>query len=347
MRKSKVRRVLTLIVAAVLLTANICSTSYAAENGYTYLLMPTQIKKIAGTYFIVDCNHNQVIYSDNPGKELRYWNVMTRNVKNPHALTSDGEIYMVADTENNRLLTFRKSYGVFYPIEIIENVGIRPHFVDYDYETGQFYAWSSMTGEMYIYERKDGEKEKEEDKDKEKKEEKEEEEEKEKDKEKDKEKEKDTNKELVLVQIRAIPELSGCYARSFTILGDVILFPAVERSSIIMADKDTFEIIKEYPVPEAIAGMVQVSIVDGYFFITVSTDRMYNPNTSTVIRAKSLDDLAIGNYESLYGTFGNNGTPYYVSSFEGSYYMIHENAAPNIYRFRAKDGKIFDIKGMF
>lgn len=311
MRKIKMKRILTLLMAAILVAANFCPRAYAAENGYTYLLMPTQIKKIAGTYFIVDCNHNQVIYSDNLGKELRYWNVMTRNAKSPHALTSDGEVYMVADTDNNRLLTFRKSYGVFYPIETFENVGIRPHFVDYDYETGQFYAWSSMTGEMYIYERKPG-----------------------------------TN-QLLLAEIKAVPELDGCYVRSFTLLGDVILFPAVERSSIVMVKKDTFEIINEYPVPDAIAGMVQVSIVDDYFFITVSTDRMYNPNTSTVIRAKSLEDLAIGNYTSLYRTFGNNGTPYYVSNFDGSYYMIHENAAPNIYRFHAKDGKIFDVKGMF
>lgn len=311
MKKLKIKRILTLIIAAALAALRLCTPVYAAENGYDYLLMPTQILKIAGTYYIVDCNHNQIIYSNSLNTELRHWNVMTRNTKSPHALTSDGEIYMAADTDNNRILTFSKSYDSFSPLEVFENVGIRPHYVDYDYDAGQFYAWSSMTGEMYIYERIPG------------------------------------TKSLALAEIRAIPELNGCYVRSFTLLGDVILFPAVERSSIVAVDKRTFAIVGEYPVPEAMAGMVQVSVVDGYFFVTVSTDRWYNSGTATVIRAKSLEDIAVGNYTSLYSVFGNNGTPYYISRFDGSYYMIHENAAPNVYRFHAQDGNIFDVKGMF
>lgn len=114
-----------------------------------------------------------------------------------------------------------------------------------------------------------------------------------------------------------------------------------------MVDKKTFEVLNEYPVPDSISGMVQISIIDGYFFVTISTDRHYNLQMSTVIRAKTLEDFSTGNYENLYSLFGNNGTPYYVSYFDGSFYMIHENAAPNVYRFRAENGIIYDIKGMF
>lgn len=283
---------------------------HAAENGYSYLLMPTQIIKINNLYFIVDCNHNQVIYSDNLNTPLRSWNVLTRNAQKPHAIASDGELYVVADTDNNRILTFEKTYDGFRPLQIFEEVGNRPHFVDYDYSEQLFYVWSSMTGEMYLYQ-----------------------------------KEADTNF-LSLQAIFSIPELTDCYVRSFTITGDVILFPAVERSSIILVDKKTFEVLNEYPVPDCMAGMVQISIVDGSFFITVSTDRQYNLNASTVIRASSLEDLSAGNYENLYSLFGNDGTPYYVSYFDGAYYMIHENAPPNIYRFRSEQGKIYDIKGL-
>ena len=283
----------------------------AAENSYSYLLMPTQITKINNTYFIVDCNHNQIIYSDSPGTSLGNWKVMTRDTNSPHAIAGDGNIYMVVDTDNNRILTFEKGYSTFRHLQTIENVGVRPHFVDYDYADGLFYVWSSMTGGMYLYE-------------------------------------KEPKTQLVtLREIKTIPELSNCYVRSFTILGDVILFPAVERSSILMADKYTFEIINEYPVPDCMAGMVQVSMVDGCFFVTVSTDRQYNLQASTVVRAHSLEDFENGNYENLYSLFGNSGTPYYVSYFDGSYYMIHENTAPNIYRFHADNGSIYDIKGMF
>lgn len=236
---------------------------------------------------------------------------MTRNTEKPHAITSDGEIYMVTDTDNNRILTFEKGYNTFKPLQTFEQVGIRPHYADYDYADGLFYVWSSMTGEMYLYKRTP------------------------------------ETKLITLQEVKTVSELNNCYVRSFTILGDVILFPSVERSSILMVDKKTFEVLNEYPVPDSISGMVQISIIDGYFFVTISTDRHYNLQMSTVIRAKTLEDFSTGNYENLYSLFGNNGTPYYVSYFDGSFYMIHENAAPNVYRFRAENGIIYDIKGMF
>lgn len=300
-----------LILLCIILSEIHTPAAYATENGYSYLLMPTQITKINNTYFIVDCNHNQIIYSDQLGTELQNWSVMTRNAKSPHALTSDGEIYMVADTDNNRILTFEKSYDRFKELQTFENVGTRPHFVDYDYADELFYAWSSLTGEMYLYKKVPG------------------------------------TKSVALQEIKSVPELSGCYVRSFTILNDVILFPAVERSSILMVDKKTFEILEEYPVPDCMAGMVQISIVDGYYFITVSTDIQYHLQASTVIRARTLEELSSGSYETLYNLFGNNGTPYYVSHFDGAYYMIHQNASPNMYRFHAENGGISDIKKMF
>ena len=288
---------------------SICT--YAAENGYSYLLMPTQITKINNLYFIVDCNHNQVIYTDNLNTDLMHWKVMTRDVKKPHAIASDGDIYMITDTDQNRILTFEKGYDCFSPLQTIEHIGSRPHFVDYDYSNNLFYVWSSMTGEMYLYKRIP------------------------------------ETKLITLQEIKTIPELTNCYVRSFTILEDVILFPAVERSSILMVDKNSFAVINEYPVPNHMAGMVQISIVDNNFLVTVSTDLQYNLQYSTVVRAQHLEDFALGNYEDLYNLFGNNGTPYYISYFDGSYYMIHENAAPNIYRFHAKNGSFYDIKGLY
>lgn len=288
-----------------------CLTICAAENGYSHLLMPTQIKKIGNTYFIVDCNHDQVIYSDQLSTSLANWKVLTRDTKKPHAIASDGEIYMITDTDNNRILTFEKGFSSFKSLQTFDDIGTRPHFVDYDSTSGLFYVWSSMTGEMFLFKKIPG------------------------------------TKTVALQEIKAIPELGSCYVRSFTIAGDVILFPAVERSSILLVDKNTFEVLNEYPVPEHMAGMVQITILDGYFMVTVSTDIQYNLQASTVVRARSLEDFAAQNYETLYSLFGNNGTPYYISYFDGSYYMIHENAAPNVYRFHAQDGIIYDIKGMF
>lgn len=97
-----------LSLTVILINLASCLPTHAAENGYSHLLMPTQIKKIGNTYFIVDCNHDQVIYSDQLSTDLANWKVLTRDTKNPHAIAGDGEICMVVDTDNNRVLTFAK-----------------------------------------------------------------------------------------------------------------------------------------------------------------------------------------------------------------------------------------------
>lgn len=305
------KKLIYLLLAVFILCMECQHPILAAENGYTYLHTPTQIIKINNTYYIVDCYHDQIIYTDNLNTELRYWKVMTRNLQKPHALASDGEIYMVADTDNNRVLTFSKNYDSFRLLQTFEQVGTRPHYVDYNHTDETFYVWSSLTGEMYLYKKTPG------------------------------------TKSLTLQEIKSIPALKGCYARSFTITGDTILFPVVERSSILAVDKNSFEIIKEYPVPDSMAGMVQVNMIDGYYFITVSTDRQYDSKGAAIVRAQSLEDFSTGNFEELSSFFGNDGTPYYVSYFDGAYYMIYEGTDPHVYRFHAENGAICNVQKMF
>ena len=59
-------------------------------NTYEALKVPTQITKQGDYYFIVDCYHNQVIYTKNMGIPLKEWKVMTNDVTLPHAIASDG-----------------------------------------------------------------------------------------------------------------------------------------------------------------------------------------------------------------------------------------------------------------
>jgi hypothetical protein len=154
-------------------------------------------------------------------------------------------------------------------------------------------------------------------------------------------------KNVVLTEIKDIPYAKDCYIRSFTIAGNVILFPVIERSSIMMVDIDSFKVLGEYSVPYNLSGMAQISIIGNYFYLTVSTDINYSENSSTIVRAKNLTDFATGNYENLYGLFGNKGTPYFISAFDGAFYMIRENAAPNVYRFNVTNDVISNVRGMF
>ena len=81
---------------------------------------------------------------------------------------------------------------------------------------------------------------------------------------------------------------------SFTILDDRIYFVS-GNSNIIEADLYTFKVLNRYPVPDAIAGMIQLEKIQNYYYITVSTDITGNQDFATLIRVKHLKDLEKGN----------------------------------------------------
>lgn len=282
----------------------------SSNNGYGFLQVPTQITKYGNTYFIADCYHDQIIYSENLGAPLKSWKLMTNNVHQPHALASDGTVYLVVDTENHRVISYEKGSDRFKEVQTFEGIGNRPHYVTYEPSDGLFYVWSSLTGEMFLFRRTPG------------------------------------TSELVLEEIRSIPMLNGLYVRSFTIVGDSILFPCVELGCILQVNRYSFETEQFYPVPDTIAGMVQITPIQNYFYITVSSDRSYNRSYATIIRTSDLGSLQYGNYEDLKHLFGNNGTPYYISMFDGSYFMIHEDVSPGVYRFDVQNDSIQNIKGL-
>lgn len=289
----------------------VSASSYpSSNNGYNYLQVPTQITKYGNTYFLVDCYHDQIIYSENLGASLKQWKIMTNDVHQPHALASDGTVYLVVDTENHRVISYEKGSDRFRELQTFEHIGNRPHYVTYEPSDGLFYVWSSLTGEMFLFRRTPG------------------------------------TSELTLAEVRSVPILNGLYVRSFTIIGDSILFPCVELGCILQVNRYSFEIEQFYPVPDTIAGMVQIVPIQDYFYITISSDRSYDRSYATIIRTDDLSRLQYGNYEDLKRLFGNNGTPYYISQFDGSYFMIHEDVSPGIYRFQVQNNTIQNIKGL-
>lgn len=281
------------------------------SNPYESLSVPTQITKIDDIYFIVDCYHNQIIYSDSLERPLADWKVMTNEIAMGHTLAGDGSVYLADDTENNRILVFEKEDGLFVHTQTFSEIGTRPHYIVYCEKNGIFYAWSSMTGEMFLF-RRDA----------------------------------DTNN-VYLSEIRQIDELNGCYVRSFTILEDSVYFVS-GNSEIIQADLDSFRIRETYPVPDAIAGMIQLSWIDGYYYITVSTDKAGSQGAATIIRTKDLESLSDASYEDVYTAFIGGGTPYYISYFDGRYYLTeHRLPGHSVWSFQSKDGQLTDITAVY
>ncbi len=233
-------------------------------NPYPDLSVPTYIGQIDGLWFIVDCYHDQVIYSDSLDKPLTDWKVMTSQISKGHTVASDGTVYLVDDTENNRVLVFEKRQNaagepVFLQTQTLEGIGDHPHYIVYHEEDKTFYCWSSWTDEMFLLKR--------------------------------------TGKgpDISVSEVRMVPRLESTYVRSFTIAGDSIYFvsglpsPAAERTtapgmeeqlaafhqtyvedmpeqtpaSIVQCDLKTFEVQHRYTVSGQYAGMAQIQPVEG------------------------------------------------------------------------------------
>lgn len=292
------------------------------KNPYDFLSVATYMTRIDGTYFIADCYHDQIIYHDNITDPVNQWNVLTNEVHYAHTVASDGTMFVADDTENNRLMVFQKTAEGYVHTQTLENIGMRPHYVQYDARKQVFMAWSSITGEMYLVRRAE-------------------------------EPEPNGVYPLYVDRVLKIDALYGVYVRSFTVLEDGIYFVSGHNNQKIIkaAVNDTgggFDIIAEYSVTDEIAGMVQLTKIGDYYYITISTDDQENQDYATIIRTDSLEKLAAGIYEDVYDQFGvSGGTPYYITEIEGRYYMAHHRTSENIIAFDIRDNHIEDVEVIY
>lgn len=305
----------TVISEGTVIEENISDLQVTA-NTFPALCVPTWITQIDGLYFIVDCYNNQVIYNDNLSDPLTSWKVMTSDIYRGHTIASNGKVYLIDDTENNRILVMKKGINsngdtVFVRTQEFGEIGTRPHFIIYNSANETFYVWSSMTGEMYLFKYSD---------------------------------EKDS---IYLSNIKSIPELNGYYVRSFSIIDNEIYLVSGDASVTIL-DIDTFEVKKKYPVPLELVGMVQITLIDDYYYITISTDGYGSQDAATIIRVKDLEDLAAGNYEDLYSNFIGGGTPYCISKIDNHYYLCeHRLPEHSIWRFDIEDNEIINCETIY
>ena len=297
---------------------NYAEKAEVVENPDYALSVPTYITKIDGIWFIVDCYHNRVVYNDNVDESLTGFDIMCSEAVMPHTIASDGIVYLIDDTENNRVLIYEKSSGKFILTQKFDNIGVRPHFTVYDEATDTFYVWSSESGELYCFRHT-----------------------------------KDSSR-MYLTEIRKIDELADTYVRSFTIIdGDIYFVSGISEKGvaprILRCDLKNLKIKKEYPVPDQLAGMAQISFIEGKYYITVSTDITGNQDYATIVRTDSLEDLAEGKFEDIYSRyFVGGGTPYYITKVDDTYYLTeHRLASHSIWSFKVKDGEICDVQTLY
>ncbi len=279
-------------------------------NPYSIFSVPTQVSYLGDSFFLVDCYHDQILTSKEAGVSPSQWKVAMSGLSGPHAIAWDGEVYMVVDTENNRVVTYRKTWEGFEQLQEIKGVGNRPHYVSYDPTNGLFYVWSSLSGQMYTYKRAPG-------------------------------------SQLVYQQdLFSVPQLAGFYVRSFYIEGDTVYLPCVDLSCIAAVDKSTFALKEGYPIAEEIAGGVQLLRIEDMFYLTVLTDRSYDQSKACFIRTPSLEALRpeIRGYEVLTSRLG--GVPYYLTKVGNSWYgpIPRENGRSGIVRFDVFAHEILNVR---
>ena len=281
------------------------------------LSVPTYVTEIDGMWFIVDCYHDQIIYSENMGAPLNEWKVLTKDAKQPHTIAGDGEVILVDDTENNRVLVFEKSEQGYVNTQLFSDIGKRPHYTVYDEKDTAFYVWSSTTGEMYIFRHETG------------------------------------SAKMYLTEIRDAGT-KDTYIRSFYMDGDEIYFVSGigadgQSSGILICDKHTFEIKEKIDVPAELAGMVALRKDGGYYYLTISTDITGNQDAATMIRTKDLHNLIKNDYEDVYATyFVGGGTPYNITEVDGTLYLTeHRVPGHSIWNYRIENDGIVDVQALY
>ena len=288
-------------------------------NDLPTLSVPTQYTCIDGTWFLVDCYHDRILYADDPSEDLTEWKILTKDASRPHTIAGDGTVFLADDTENDRVLVFERAGGGFLLTQEFQNIGDRPHYTIYREEDRTFYVWSSMSGEMFLFRRA----------------------------------EKSTR--MYLVKTVQIPELSGTYIRSFTIDKDSVLFVSGISSdgtppSVIRCRLKDFAVTDRYPVPDEIAGMVQIMPVKDRLYVTVSTDLSGSQDYATILMADSLEELSEGKYTDVYKTwFEGGGTPYCMTRVGEKYYLTeHRLPAHSVWEFETDDtGTIISSRTLY
>lgn len=285
--------------------------TYDAFSPKSNFSVPTQVYSVNGEYFIADAYNHQMLYTTNYYNAPSDWNLMGDKLYRPHAVASDGTIYMVVDTDNNRVVTYAKNERGFQVVECFENVGVRPHYVEYDASTKQFYVWSSMTGTMYIYKRASN------------------------------------GLNVTLKKTFYIKDLDGCYTRSFTIDGNKIYLPSMGKNAIYVVNKSNFKVTAIYPVSAELGGMVQVRHEQSYYYLVTSSDAAGDQGKAAIVRSTSLAGFVEGSYEDIKSKFPEmDGIPYYITHLEdGHYYtpVISDQYLPYICRFDIVDNEITNV----
>ncbi|MEC1639156.1 hypothetical protein P9E76_11895 [Schinkia azotoformans] len=219
------------------------------------LYTPTYLTKIDNNYFIVDCWHHRVIFSDKVSLPIEEWDELDDNLGGPHSIATDGDILVVDNTGFNKVNVYlRTENGKYTLTQESDGIGTRPHRIIYSPEKNGFYVLGSVSTDIYFF--------------------------------------KNINGKLQLIFTKKLEFLKGAYTRSFHIIGDKMFFVSgASKISVVNYKDDSFNVITQYDVPEELSGMNDIIKIDDYYYITATPQKFIRTKDLNSLKEGLYEDL--------------------------------------------------------
>ncbi|WP_246063111.1 ATP-binding cassette domain-containing protein [Paenibacillus ehimensis] len=278
-------------------------TSYK-ERLYT----PTFITKIDNNYFIVDCWHHRVIFHDNLIDPIKEWATMPGDFSTPHSIASDGEVFLVEDTKNDRVKILRRKGSTFVETQKITDIGSQPHKIVYDANHKRFYGIAASSQEVFVL--------------------------------------KNAGKEVVIEKVVKLDYLNTAYVRAISLIDGKVYFVSGPGKIVVAEASDlTFDIIAEYKVPFELQGMNDITKIGSYYYLSVYQNGA-GDIAPRLVRVRDLNELET-KYEDIYDLLQLKGVPYYFSFIDNRVYLTEIDSYSSIISFNIVNDHICDLQYVY
>ncbi|MHA6484455.1 hypothetical protein ACX1C1_21395 [Paenibacillus sp. strain BS8-2] len=97
--------------------------------------------KLDSKYFIVDCWHHRIIWTEDKTKRIAEWNTVDYEFAGPHSIASDGDLYVVDNTGRGEVIVLDSELKFLQ--KFTADSPELPHKVLYDSATHSFYVLST------------------------------------------------------------------------------------------------------------------------------------------------------------------------------------------------------------
>ena len=262
------------------------SINRQSQEWRSRLNAPVSLTKIGGRYFLVDCWHHRVLYTDDLRRPIWSWNTLDEmRLVGPHSIAYDGTLYVVDNTELARVEWYTETAGVFSHAGSINvgGFGSRPHCVLYDAGTAAFYALNSMTQQIVKLTR--------------------------------------SGLTLSIAHTNSLSFLGGVYTRHFRIIDGKMVFVTSTGSIYVVSftgSSGGYTVESSYALPVGFTDCNDVfRAADGTWYAT-SGDGL---GSGRMISFSSLPAMASGTYEDKYAAWQLSGNPYWFSEFDAALWL--------------------------